>query len=137
MPRPKKNVTYDANSETVRKFLERALKLSGERKALSKLISELNKQMVDANVHPGVISFCRRIAELPDGKRGMIITLTRVYLDWLEDLIDDPQLNILDALRKAKQRDASGKDAEAPPEKVMSLSTRRNGSSKDAPPPAA
>jgi|SRR5688572_17276850 len=105
MPRPKKTVVYHANSETVRKFFKRSMEERETQKDASLLISSLNTAMSHAGVHPGVMSFMRRIAATPEGKRGWLVALTRTYLEWLADELSDPQLDIEDAIAMQKSID--------------------------------
>jgi hypothetical protein len=90
MPRPKKDVRYDADAATIKKFFEQSWDARGEQKAASQLISATNSEMAAAGVHPGVMSTMRRIRAMPDGKRGFHLFLLRRYADVLEKELHDP-----------------------------------------------
>lgn len=98
MPRSKKDVSYHADRDTVRRFFRQSMEEREVQKDASLVISSLNTAMSDAGVHPGVMSFMRRIAATPEGKRGWLVALTQQYLAWLEDELADPQLDIEDVI---------------------------------------
>lgn len=105
MARPKKTVNYNASSETVRRFFERSMQLREEQRDIGTLISSLNIEMSNAGVDPGVLSLCRRVASMPEGKRGTTIALVRFYFDVLNDILADAQVDVNDMIRQAKARE--------------------------------
>jgi hypothetical protein len=93
MPRPKQTVSYTASDDVILEFLAKSRAACDDQKLASTAISELNTEMSDAGVHPGVISLIRKIAAMPDGKRGCHAFLVRRYMDVAEragELAPDP-----------------------------------------------
>jgi hypothetical protein len=105
MPKPRKDVNYNARSQVICDYFERSMRLREDQKGGSALISALNKDMASDGVDPGVLSIMRRIACLPEGKRGVTVANMRFYLDVLEEQLSDSQVDIIDLIRKAKRRE--------------------------------
>jgi hypothetical protein len=83
MARPKKDLKYDADDQTIQRYFDESMNLRDEQKAASGLISDLNSKMSEAGVHAGVLSICRRFAAMPPGKRGVSVALMHRYLQVL------------------------------------------------------
>jgi Phosphatidylglycerol lysyltransferase, C-terminal len=90
MARPRKDVRYDADAATIKRFFEQSWDAREEQKAASGLISSLNSEMEAAGVHSGALSMMRRIRAMPSGKRGFFLFLLRRYSDILEEELHDP-----------------------------------------------
>jgi hypothetical protein len=90
MPRPKKDVRYDASAEVIKQNFEQSWNAREEQKTAPGLISSLNSEMAAAGVHPGVLSTMSSIKAMPDGKRGFHLFLLRRYADILEQELHDP-----------------------------------------------
>jgi hypothetical protein len=103
VPRTRHDVVYDAPVATIREFFERSMQAREDQRDASTFISALNTQMEAAGVSAGVLSKIRKLAALPPGKRGREVALLRWYLDVFEDMLADPQINIHDLIREAKQ----------------------------------
>lgn len=114
MPRPSKDVVYNADRDTIRRFFERAVAIDEEQKGVRSEMSELNRNAEDAGVHSGVLSMCRRIRKLKPGRRGYVVALTRRYLDILADELQDPQLDIEQYIAEQEAKDQSGGGEPAP-----------------------
>jgi hypothetical protein len=80
MARPRKHVTYTASDEVTRRYFAESMSARAEAKTASGLISDLNREMVDAGCHPGVMSYCRRLAAMPEAQRALHIALLHRYL---------------------------------------------------------
>jgi hypothetical protein len=90
MPRPRKDVRYDADEATIKRYFDQSWDAREEQKAASGLISSFNSEMAAAGVHPGVMATMRKIKLMPDGKRGFHLFLLRRYADILDKDLRDP-----------------------------------------------
>lgn len=90
MARPKKTRKLDADDRTIVKYFDLSMEAKANQKSASADISDLNSRMQDDGVDPGMLSWCRRLAELPEGRRGVSIALLHRYLQVLASRLDDP-----------------------------------------------
>ena len=137
MARPKKEQRFDASSTKIVEFFERRMRLREDQKDLSTMISSLNQAARAAGVDDGLISWLIRVAELPDGKRGWKIALARFYLDTLEELIGDKQVDIAEIIRNAKAREMESIAQTAPAAPVTPPDHAKKASAQAKAPPAA
>ena len=66
MARPRRDVNYDADTDTYRDYLRRGVELDQERKAIQRKISVFNSDAAKAGAHPGAIALARRLRRIED-----------------------------------------------------------------------
>jgi hypothetical protein len=114
MPRARRDVVYNADAETIRRFFERSMAAHESAASERQAIATMNSEMERHGVHSGALTFVRRIARLKPGRRGYMAVLTIRYLEILRDQVRDPEGPVLEDPTVPAQPVAANGPAKAP-----------------------
>ena len=92
MPKPPKSATFDAGDAAIQQHFDESLELAGQQKESREELSAHSKQMFADGVGPGIMAICRRLALMPEGKRGIAVALLHRYLMVLASRLEDPTM---------------------------------------------
>jgi hypothetical protein len=90
MARPRKDVKFDADDQTIVEYFDQAMQLKATQRSVSSEITGLNSSMQEVGVDPFTLSLCCRIAKMKPGKRGVAVALLHRYLAILASRLEDP-----------------------------------------------
>jgi hypothetical protein len=91
VPRPKRDVKFDADDQTIIAHFDRAMRLKATQRGVSSEITALNSLMQGDGVDPGTLSTCCKLARMKPGKRGVAVALLHRYLQVLARQLEDPE----------------------------------------------
>ena len=94
MARPKKQVKFDADDQTIVEYFDQAMQLKTTQRGVSSEITALNSLMQEVGVDPFTLSLCCRIAKMKPGKRGVAVALLLRYLAILARRLEDPMVEV-------------------------------------------
>ena len=94
MPRPPKLAKFDAGDATIQLHFDEAIELREQQRESRDELSAHNKQMFADGVDPGIMSICRRLALMREGKRGVAVALLHRYLAILASRLEDPTVPV-------------------------------------------
>ena len=90
MPRPPSTAQYNADDATIQLHFDEAMELHEQQREGRSELSAHTKAMFADGIDPGIMSICRRLALLKEGKRGISVALLHRYLMVLASRLDDP-----------------------------------------------
>ena len=92
MPRTPKDAHFDATDDLIISHFDEAMELREQQRESRLELSGHNRRMQDDGCDPGVMAICRRLALMPEGKRGIAVALLHRYLQVLASRLEDPTL---------------------------------------------
>jgi hypothetical protein len=98
MPRPRNNIEYNANAETIQRVFDQAMAAKDEQKDASRQISSLNSRMEQEGVHAGLMSHYTKIARMKPEKAALWLALDEFYRQALASRLPNPQVETLQAV---------------------------------------